>query len=254
MAAQRLMLQELADAVRRLGADKEAFDTRLHQVFGLVDQRFAEAQANTVNVFNGAQTKFDTMAGTVSSIASEVMQRMDRINEQINQIRLIPPSPPASEPGVNPTQCPPPPSWVGGPTSPASGAGQIPPHTRPQPQPQPQPRTNDAPNFGGQSTSADHGVRAPQTGFQPGPHPQSQPNYQQGPHPTTQSNHGPFGSQVPHFNLGSPGSPLNGTLPQWAPGAGTENRPFDPRDWSVEGKKPIKELGIKDFRRRYGTL
>lgn len=91
LAAQRLMLQQLADAVQRLNADKEATDARLNQVFGLVDQRFAEAQANTMEVFNSAKSKFDTMAGTVSSIASEVMSRMDKINEQINQIKITPP-------------------------------------------------------------------------------------------------------------------------------------------------------------------
>ena len=50
-----------------------------------------------------------------------------------------------------------------------------------------------------------------------------------------------FGPDVSHFHLGSPGSPLNGTGVQWAPGTGTELRPVDPRDWSVEGKKPSRD-------------
>ena len=45
------------------------------------------------------------------------------------------------------------------------------------------------------------------------------------------------------MNIASPGSPLTGA---WAPGAGTENRAFDPRDWSVEGKKVSKELRTFD--------
>ena len=55
-----------------------------------------------------------------------------------------------------------------------------------------------------------------------------------------------FGPRVSHFHMGSPGSPLNGAGVQWAPGAGTELRPFDPRDWSVEGKKPSRELRTYD--------
>ena len=46
--------------------------------------------------------------------------------------------------------------------------------------------------------------------------------------------------------MGSPGSPLTGNPSQWAPGAGSENRPFDPREWSVEGKKPSRELKTFD--------
>ena len=57
LAAQRLMLQQLAEAVQRLNVDKEATDNRLNQVFGLVDQKFAEAQANTLEVFQRRQIK-----------------------------------------------------------------------------------------------------------------------------------------------------------------------------------------------------
>ena len=45
------------------------------------------------------------------------------------------------------------------------------------------------------------------------------------------------------MNIASPGSPLTGA---WAPGAGSEHRAFDPRDWSVEGKKLSKELRTFD--------
>ena len=53
--------------------------------------------------------------------------------------------------------------------------------------------------------------------------------------------------QSQHFHYGSPESPLNpGSSSQWAAGAGTESKPFDPRDWSVDGKKPSKELKTFD--------
>lgn len=57
------------------------------------------------------------------------------------------------------------------------------------------------------------------------------------------------GQQPAHFRVGSPeasiGSPLNptrGVTSQWAAGAGTELRAFDPREWAVDQKKPSKEL------------
>ena len=48
-----------------------------------------------------------------------------------------------------------------------------------------------------------------------------------------------------HYHVGSPESPLNparGVTTQWAAGAGTEMKVFDPKDWTVDQKKPSKEL------------
>ena len=65
------------------------------------------------------------------------------------------------------------------------------------------------------------------------------------------------GSNTAYFHVGSPGtqwSPLNpqvqnsnnANFGNWAPGAGTERKPFDAKEWSVESKKVTKELKAFD--------
>ena len=40
--------------------------------------------------------------------------------------------------------------------------------------------------------------------------------------------------------------PGNAQFGDWAPGAGSQNRAFDPREWSVDGRKVTKELRAFD--------
>ena len=63
---------------------------------------------------------------------------------------------------------------------------------------------------------------------------------------------GLLAKELTNYYVGSPSSPLQNatTAPsnfgQWAAGAGSEQRPFDVKDWSVEHKKPSKELRAFD--------
>ena len=147
LVAQRLAIQELTEGVRQLATDKQATEARLNQVFGLVDQRFAEAQAGAKEIFDGAQIRFQTMAESVTQIASDVMTRLDAINREIEIIRKTPPSSPTYE------APPAPPSWTAGP---ATGGAATPPHPTPNGEPrshQPPSHTDpQAPNFGGQTS------------------------------------------------------------------------------------------------------
>ena len=56
------------------------------------------------------------------------------------------------------------------------------------------------------------------------------------------------GTNTAYFNVGTPGNNWSphrtptANLGDWAPGAGTENKPFDIKEWSVDGRKVTKEL------------
>ena len=119
MAAQRLMLQQLADAVTKLNSEKETTEGRLNQVFGLVDQKFAEAQSNTQEIFSGSKERFEVMSATVQSIASQVMQGLDKINKDIEMLKMTSqsPRPEPAFPGTHTAAPPPPTSWTGVPTN-----------------------------------------------------------------------------------------------------------------------------------------
>ena len=180
------------------------------------------------------------------------MNRMEAINKEVEALKIASASPRSEPPRPEPrsetprsrTEAPPPPfSWTGGPPNPSAG-GPPPSHGAPQSRtdaprsqyPQQEP-TRNVPHFGGPAHPypGHHGSNVQGSGFSAPVHP-GQPS-----HPSD-----PTSSKIPHYNMSSPGSPLNGSVPQWAPGAGTEHRPFDPRDWSVEGKKPSKELRTFD--------
>ena len=247
MAAQRLMLGQITDAIQQMTAEKEKTDSKLDSVFQLVDQRFSESQSGAQEIVNGAQARFDTMTATVQAVAAEVMNRMEAINKEIEALKVATASPrsepPRSEPYQSRPDAPPPPSsWTSGPHDHSTGGPPSTPYA-PQasasaPQSHQQEPTRNMPQFGGPSPpphSGYHGSNGQRPGFNAFARP-GQPT-----HPSDQTS-----SKIPHFNMSSPGSPLNGSVPQWAPGAGTEHRPFDPRDWSVEGKKPSKELRTFD--------
>ena len=93
LAAQRLMLQQLSEAVQKLATDKEQTGDRLNQVFGLVDQRFTEAQAGSQAIRELTHERFESMTATVTSVAHEVVTRLEVINREIESLRRTPQPP-----------------------------------------------------------------------------------------------------------------------------------------------------------------
>ena len=59
LLAQKLMVQQLAEAAQGLGVGKENTESRLNEVFGLVHQRFTEAQNGAQEIRDVANKRFD---------------------------------------------------------------------------------------------------------------------------------------------------------------------------------------------------
>lgn len=215
------MLGQITKALQKMVAEKEQTESRLNSVFQLVDQGFSEAQPEAQEIVNGAQARFDTMTATVQAVAAEVMNRMEAINKEVEALKAAATSPrpePRSEPSRSRPEAPPPPfSWTGGPPDSSTGG---PPPTPGAPQsstdaprsqyPQQEPMRNVT-QFGGSAPlyAGPYGSNGQRPGFNAFVHP-GQPS-----HPSD-----PTSSKIPHYNMSSPGNPLNGSLPQWAPGAG----------------------------------
>ena len=56
LAAQRLAIQQITEALQKNNVDKGATGQRLDEVFSLVDTRFAESQSAIQDIINGATT------------------------------------------------------------------------------------------------------------------------------------------------------------------------------------------------------
>ena len=259
LTAQRLESNQLKEVLTTIMKDKDIMGTRLDSCFGLIDTKLSEATNDIDHFFNSAKIKLESMTENINGLASTAQGRLDSMSWVLDQLRTdqltrdqqrAPPAPPAAPP-------PAPASWVG--TA----------ETHDQ---------RSSPGFGTTGTNT-HGngiyveplINAQQPTAErhmPFERPAQKSTaerhmpFEQPPFHTANGSRNPFfETHVPqnsgpagpvHYGIGSPGSPL--TTPgaqgsathQWAAGAGTELKPFDPKDWTVDSKEPSKELRSYD--------
>ena len=113
LAAQRLMIQQLTEAVQRLNAEKETNIDKLNDLVTLVDHRFAESQAGIQEIREVTHKRFETLSGTMTNIANEIVQKLDVINQDIGLLKRNSQAPPATS-----STPPAPPSWTETPSTP----------------------------------------------------------------------------------------------------------------------------------------
>ena len=241
LGAQSIGITQLTEAVQRLTADKDAQDQRLNGVFQHIDVKFTEAMTHMNDSMTNVQKhhevtnqRMETLMTTLNSLTQGFHQRLEQLMMELYAVKRSQTSVPSSvplippdlnvplTPQVNPSAPEPPRSWT-----------QAPP-----PPPTHIPSATSHGNSGGlfSTTSGSHeqvpehvqGSRSATTTFHNIGSPLS-------------ANASPFGGQ---FNDQRPQSVP--TFGRWAPGAGTENQPFDPRAWSTDGKKVTKELKTYD--------
>ena len=235
-------IQQLKTIVETPVADRTMTGQSLDSVLNHVDMKFTEA-ISRVDQLGGMEPRLTMMTDTITQSAQQIHSKFEAMDREMERMQSLlaqtrattPPEPP---PGMRPAPFPPS-SWTSAPPT-AQPESQAPPAgfrqgtaTRP----------NDAasPAFG-----AAFGVNFQRTWTQ-------QSTFESTPRPK-QSNEATFGQRngPSNFYVGSPSSPLQGastgpsTFTQWAAGAGSEHRPFDVREWSVEHKKPSKELKAFD--------
>ena len=225
LAAQKLMLQQLVEAVKSDNQEKKKMEERLDNAFAQVHQKVADVEKPQ----ELTKQRVDMVMQTVNSLASTIAARLDEITHDLSKWKHD-----MAQQGASPTTAPPAPvhvpptpnSWAQG-STPSEAFGQR--HA-----PTTGPATGNAPTSFGTSQNPN--------AYGPNDNQFSMPGNGSGP---------------TYHDLRSPGSPLNPQQPrsddwhrtthnaqfgQWAPGAGTEMKAFDTRDWSVDGKKPSKEL------------
>ena len=235
-------IQQLNAIVETLVADSTMAGQRLESVFKHVDVTFTEA-ISRVDQLGGIEPRLTMMTNTITNFAQQAHSKFEAMEREIERMQSLldhtrataPPEPP---PGMRTAPFPPS-SWT-----------SAPPTAQPESQ---APRTG----FQHGTTTGPNGVAHPAFGIEFGANFQrtsAQYNtFESTPRPN-HSNEATFGrSNGPsNFDVGSPSSPLQSastgpsTFTQWAAGAGGEQRPFYVREWSVEHKKPSKELKAFD--------
>ena len=234
LATQRLLISQLRETFQQMLVDKETKGQRLDQVFSLVDQKYQESQVNL-------KSTQDVVHDKLQAVAS----RLDQLQMEIANIRANPPIAPEAPPGIPTAQVPPQVEAQQVRPPPQSWTGQTQSATFYEATPNRATSTSPVTHNGNQwSSSSAHFGLSP-----------SQPS-------AVQQN---TGTTTQYFDYGSPGqqswSPLggnschgsmNGGMPsqhmsnRWAPGAGSNLRAFDPKDWNTEGRKVTKELKVFD--------
>ena len=233
-------IKQIKDMMETLVAQQTEKGQRLDQVFNQVDVKFTEAMGQIEKVVEvDMKPKLNMMTETINTFAQQTIGRMEHLDREMEQLKLLMAatrvqaqsnpanSPPETPPGMSrPTS--PPSSWTAGPP----GMQQHAPTNG---------HDNGAaatPGFG-----AGFGANFQRSSTQ-------YASFQS--YPGRSTNEGTFGQGATNYYVGSPSSPLQNatTAPsnfgQWAAGAGSEQRPFDVKDWSVEHKKPSKELRAFD--------
>ena len=248
MAAQRLAISQLVEESKRQYTNKTETDQRLNDVFDHVDKKFTESveMAQTrdqrfAEAVETARARLDNVAATVNNVSHGLAQRIEQLSMEVEVFKRAPVRQQEhfqrepvrqQEPSSSPRAPDPPQSWTAQQESrelPTRSWNPLREATVTQPVQRNQ--STFAAHFGqDESNSAGQsGARVP---------------------------------SAPVFcNIGSPLSehhrttPAPATVPyqdpqtsfgQWAPGAGTENQPFDPRAWSADGRKVSKELRTYD--------
>ena len=242
LAAQKVELVQLKEAVLQLVADKTITGQRLDECFNQVDKVHTGCQAQTRQAFDLVESKLKTTTDNLTNITQMVSEKFGSIDLELARLQALcasigaaafQPAPPVPPPGMQA-----PPSW-GGPRM------DTPPRSEPDQTTNGQPtHSSFGAEFGAQfrqSTPTGHG--------QDFERPNTFPSFG---HPSSPSPHNYNGANGPQragpsvYHVGSPGSPLGAPAPHFAAGAGSESRPFDAKEWSVDGKKPSKELKTYD--------
>ena len=243
LAAQRLTIAQLTEALQRVSIDKEAQDTRLNEVFQHVDVKFTEAMNRTQILEDCIQqtqgvtaNRIETLTLTISNVSQGLAQRLEAMMLEIEVMRRNPLS--APEPPRAPA---PPQSWSAAPPAaephlPQRNWAECPLQTPPGMEAPRNPFVGTASTPSRPTGAAFHHIGSPLGGNAPqGPN-DGVPHDQRFPSP----NFGHAGAtpapEPPHFSMAR----------QYTPGAGTELQPFDPRSWSTDGKKVTKELRTYD--------
>ena len=242
LAAHKLELKQLKEAVSKIVDDQATIGQRIGECFTQVDKVHTECQAQTRQAFDTVETSLKTNADAMNQFTKTISDKFTSIDAEIEQLKALcgekvgPQSHPSAPPGMGP-----PPSW------------RSPLHTPPTSEPEPTAGNFRGPTSGtfGADLGADFNRSAAPNSQGASHNGQSGPNaFPTFGHSQSPPNHsGVYGSSRTGpsvYHYGSPGSPLGAPMPQFAAGAGSESRPFDPRDWSVDGKKPSKELKTYD--------
>ena len=230
-------IQQIKEIVETLVTDRALTGQRLDSVFNHVDVKFTEAMTRVEQVA-GLELKLNMMTDTINNFAQQTHGKFESLDREMEQLKLLVASARVqSHPGTPPET----PPGIGRPTSPPTS------WTAAQPGMQPQAPTNGhtngaaaTPGFGTEFGANFQRTSTQYVSFESNPgRPVVEETFGRGNGPT-------------NFYVGSPSSPLQNataapsTFGQWAAGAGSEHRPFDVKDWSVEHKKPSKELRAFD--------
>ena len=89
VAAQRLMIQQLTEAVQRLNAEKETNIDKLNDLVTLVNHRLAESQTGLQEIRRFTHERCETITGTVTNIASEIKMRSEPETNYITSVHDI---------------------------------------------------------------------------------------------------------------------------------------------------------------------
>ena len=258
LQAQRLEIEQLKHMVQSLMTNKEETNTKLDKCFGRVDSfteacfgkvdsKFTEAMNKIDEFYNSTQSKFQTLTDVMNGLAQSTQGRLDGLSTGLEQTRasMIAQDQPRGTSSVLQPPTAAPPSW----------SDSRVPHLSPSPAFGIQ---TGGDVFRADAASSHSGVHQSTFGPQSPVHPSAAPRRTQGYDTSFETFASPMaarnlmhndGQRPAHFHVGSPeasiGSPLNptrGVTSQWAAGAGTEMKAFDPKDWAVDQKKPSKEL------------
>ena len=286
LATQRLMISQMSETIQQMLVDKETTGQRLDQVFALVDQKYQETKETTGQrldqVVAMVDQKYQEAQGNlkatqdiiqdkienhhthiIKQLEQTMMARLDHLQAEIANMRIHPPAAPEAPPGISvaplspQTEVPqvrqPPQSWTGQTQSVFSGANL----SREVFDSSPAPVTSASPvtHHGNQwsGSSAHFGLSPSVTPSASAAQPQgyarntgitSATQYFSYGSPQ-QPNWSPLGGNNGHWSVigGMQGQPMSN---RWAPGAGSNMRAFDPKDWDVQGRKVTKELRVFD--------
>ena len=240
-----MAIQQLTEAIDQNNKDKAITGGRLDSVFELVNQRVTELNSGIMHldnrmdiVYKESTGKMEVITGLINGLTHDVKERILYIESEIQKVqREMPRNKPETYVPPTPT------SWEHGA---GTSASALPPGFD---QRQSTNGIGACPNVASAPASTVFGIGANQSnGTSASSNPGNGPSFGA---PNGSSRH-MSGSNTAYFHVGSPGAPWSPLNPQnsnfgdWAPGAGTEKKPFDTKDWSVEGKKVTKELKTFD--------
>ena len=251
LAAQRLMIEQLTTEMNRQMSEREEHRKRLDEVFNVVDKRYSEMDKVVGDIQTSATTKFESLTSTINGVAQGLAARIEQLVLDVNVLRRefqnappraqphSAPQPPPEAPQPPPEAPQPPPgvprSWAG-PTADASSH---------YPTSNNQSATGPTASSDSRQPSGSHFfIGSPLSGNQSaGANP---PQFGGSASAPNGSGNGYMGSSAPAPNGGGNGFMRSPAATSNLAGAGTQYKPFDPRDWSTDGKKVSKELRTYD--------